>query len=99
MLDRAVSGRWVLWRETHEWWRLPEHEGGFAYKTKPLHSSPNPDGMPDRYRRLINEAQLYDLLSVAKPSGWQESLHFPGDIVAIVKTVGGFEMELIWWET
>lgn len=57
-----------------------------------------PDGIPERHRRLITQNQMYDLLSIARPRGWQESMHFPGDIVAIVKSFGGYEMELIWWE-
>ena len=98
MRDQAIEGRWVLWHETHEWWRLPEHGGSYAYKKTPMGTTDHSDGIPDRRRRLINQDQVDDLLKIAKPAGWQEVLHFPGDIVGIVKTVGGAELELIWWE-
>lgn len=99
MREDAFDGRWVLWRETHEWWRLPEHGGPYAYtKKRPVPSIPFPEAIPNRERRFISQDQMHDVFDIAKEKGWQEPLHFPGDIVAIVRTVHGFEMELIWWD-
>jgi hypothetical protein len=93
----SPEGCWVLCSDTHEWWRLPEHKGGYTIRKTLRTAVIPPDPIPGRRRRLVQNEAVQRAAEYGE-RGKQMVYVFPGEIVAIVKDALNREVELIWWD-